>query len=69
MHDGAIATLEELVEHYDVGGSPRAAGAANARIKRLFLTPAEKIALVAFMKTLTSAPPPVQLITPPVLPQ
>ena len=69
MHDGAIANLEELVEHYDVGGSPRAAGAANARIKRLFLTPAEKSALVAFMKTLTSAPPPIQLITPPALPQ
>lgn len=69
MHNGSIATLEELVEHYDAGGSPQAPGAAHARIKRLFLTPREKAALVAFMKSLTSAPPPAQFITPPVLPQ
>jgi cytochrome c peroxidase len=69
MHDGSIATLEEVVDHYDAGGSPQAAGAANARLKRLFLSQEEKSALVAFMKTLTSARPPAQLITAPVLPQ
>jgi cytochrome c peroxidase len=69
MHNGSIATLEDLVEHYDAGGSPQAPGAANARIKRLFLSAREKAALVAFMKSLTSASPPAQLITPPVLPQ
>ena len=69
MHNGSIPTLEALVDHYDTGGSPSAPGAPNARIKRLFLTPQEKAALVAFMKTLTSALPPGQLITQPALPQ
>jgi cytochrome c peroxidase len=69
MHNGSIPTLEALVDHYDIGGSPEAPGAPNARIKRLFLTPQEKAALVAFMKTLTSALPPAQLISPPALPQ
>jgi cytochrome c peroxidase len=69
MHDGAIATLEAVVEHYDVGGSVQAVGAPHARIKPLFLTAQEKDALVAFMTALTSAPPPAQWITPPVLPQ
>jgi cytochrome c peroxidase len=69
MHNGSIPTLEAIVEHYDQGGSPQAPGAPNARIKRLFLSEQEKAALVAFMKSLTSAPPPAMLITPPVLPQ
>src|SRR5205814_10272399 len=58
MHDGSIPTLAALVEHYDVGGSTQAPGAPNARIKRLFLGEEEKMALVAFMKALTSSPPP-----------
>jgi cytochrome c peroxidase len=69
MHNGSIPTLEAIVDHYDQGGSPQAPGAPNARIKRLFLSEQEKAALVAFMKSLTSAPPPAMLITPPVLPQ
>jgi cytochrome c peroxidase len=69
MHNGSIATLEGIVEHYDAGGSPQAPGAPNARLKPLFLSFQEKAALVAFMKALTSAPPPASLITPPVLPQ
>ena len=69
MHNGSIPTLEAIVDHYDVGGSPQAPGAPHARIKRLFLNAQEREALVAFMKSLTSAPPPAPLITPPVLPQ
>ncbi|HXU79934.1 MAG TPA: cytochrome c peroxidase [Polyangia bacterium] len=69
MHNGSIPTLEALVDHYDAGGSPQAPGAPNARIKRLFLSAQEKAALIAFMKSLTSAPPAAPLITPPVLPQ
>jgi cytochrome c peroxidase len=69
MHNGSIATLAEVVEHYDQGGSPQAPGALNARIKPLFLTAREKAALVAFMKALTSAPPPTRFITPPALPE
>jgi cytochrome c peroxidase len=69
MHNGSIPTLEAIIQHYDEGGSPQAPGAPNARIKRLFLSEQEKAALVAFMKSLTSASPPATLITPPVLPQ
>jgi len=64
MHDGRFETLEEVVEHYNSGvnitstlapimlktdpnGNPT--GIANG----LFLTPTEKAALVAFLKTLT----------------
>jgi cytochrome c peroxidase len=65
MHDGRFATLEEVVEHYNSGvrrtetldpnlGKHPAAG--------LGLTVPERIALVAFLKTLTdnsfTAPPP-----------
>ncbi|MDB6129698.1 MAG: hypothetical protein JWM04_805 [Verrucomicrobiales bacterium] len=63
MHDGRFATLEEVVEFYNSGivnhpnlspplrnppGSPNPGGP-----KRLNLTPAQKAALVAFLKTLT----------------
>jgi cytochrome c peroxidase len=53
MHDGSIATLEEVVEHYNKGGTP---GAKNLspKIRKLNLTPAEVKALVAFMEALTS---------------
>jgi cytochrome c peroxidase len=68
MHNGALATLDDVVAHYNVGGSPQAPGAPAARIKPLFLTEEERAALVAFMKTLTSAPPPAQYLGAPVLP-
>ena len=69
MHDGALATLEDVVEHYDRGGTPEAPGVPSARMRPLFLDVNERAALVEFMKTLTGAPPPVQLTTPPSLPQ
>jgi cytochrome c peroxidase len=68
MHNGALATLEDVVAHYDTAGSPEAPGAAAARIKPLFLTAEERAALVAFMKALTSAPPPAPYLAGPVLP-
>jgi cytochrome c peroxidase len=64
MHDGRFATLEQVVEFYDSGvvahpnlspplrippGNPPASGTPL----RLNLTPQQKAALVAFMKTLT----------------
>jgi cytochrome c peroxidase len=51
MHDGSLATLEEVVEFYDRGG-----GDDDAKAEWLFplqLSAADKQALVAFMKTLT----------------
>jgi cytochrome c peroxidase len=53
MHDGSLATLEEVVEFYDRGG-----GDDPAKAEWLFplrLGADDKHALVAFMKTLTGA--------------
>jgi cytochrome c peroxidase len=52
MHDGSIATLEEVVEHYDGGGTERPS--RSDLIGPLGLTTQDKSDLVAFLKTLTS---------------
>ncbi|MDA9774489.1 cytochrome C peroxidase [Saprospiraceae bacterium] len=51
MHDGRFATLEEVVDHYDSGGfvTPN----RNELVFELQLTDEQKVALVAFMHTLT----------------
>lgn len=53
MHDGSLATLEDVVELYNNGN------AKNPRLDPLFkplnLTPQEKAALVTFLKSLTSS--------------
>ena len=51
MHDGSIATLEEVVEHYDSGGVDRPS--RSDLIRPLGLKPQDKSDLVAFLKTLT----------------
>jgi cytochrome c peroxidase len=68
MHNGALATLEDVVAHYNRGGSPAAPGARSAQIKPLFLTDDEQAALVEFLKTLTGTPPPAELTRTPGLP-
>ena len=55
MHDGSIATLEEVIEHYDGGGSPNPS--LDEEIAPLGLTAAEKGDLLAFLRSLTGAPP------------
>jgi cytochrome c peroxidase len=64
MHDGSLATLEAVVEHYDHGGVDRPS--RSDLMKPLGLTSEEKADLVAFMKTLTSDPNPTAV---PVLPR
>lgn len=51
MHDGSIQTLEEVVEFYDKGGIDNTG--KDPLLRPLNLTPAEKSALVAFLRTLT----------------
>jgi cytochrome c peroxidase len=51
MHDGSLATLEQVVEHYDKGGNPNPA--LDPDMKKLNLTAQEKADVVAFMKALT----------------
>ncbi len=65
MHDGSIATLEEVIEHYNAGGrtirsGPNAGVGADSPLKSEFLKPMglttqEKRDLVAFLRSLTDS--------------
>jgi len=58
MHDGSLATLEEVVEWYDKGGHPNPH--LSDRIRPLRLSTEEKADLVAFMKACTGPTPTVE---------
>jgi cytochrome c peroxidase len=64
MHDGSLATLEQVVEHYDQGGVDRPS--RSDLMKPLGLTAQEKSDLVVFLKTLSSNLSPTAV---PVLPR
>jgi cytochrome c peroxidase len=64
MHDGSVATMEAVVDHYNDGGIDRPS--RSVEIKPLGLTKEEKADLLAFCKTLTSNMDPT---TVPVLPR
>ena len=64
MHDGSVATLEEVIDLYDRGGIERPS--RSELIYPLNLTKDEKTDLLAFLHTLTSAPEPFAF---PVLPR
>lgn len=51
MHDGSLPTLEEVVDFYDRGG--RENPLVDPEMRPLKLTPDEKRALVAFLKSLS----------------
>ncbi len=51
MHDGSLATLEQVMDHYDKGGHPNPA--LDKEMKKLNLTAREKADVIAFMKALT----------------
>lgn len=51
MHDGSLATLEEVIAFYDRGGSPNPY--LDKEIKSLNLTVEEKADLLEFLKSLT----------------
>lgn len=58
MHDGSLATLEEVIDHYNDGVEPHPyldwrLKDSNGQPKKLGLNDTEKEALVAFLKTLT----------------
>lgn len=61
MHDGSLATLEEVVDHYDHSFIRRAS--LSSMIKPLFLTVEEKKDLVAFLQSLTSDEQPISVPT------
>ncbi len=60
MHDGSLATLEDVVRFYNQGGNPN--NFLDKRIKPLGLSPAECNDLVAFLKTLTGRAPAPQAL-------
>ncbi len=51
MHDGSLATLEQVVEHYNSGG--RAHPHRSPLVRPLGLTAGERADLVAFLRSLT----------------
>jgi cytochrome c peroxidase len=57
MHNGGIATLEDVVRLYDAGGAAQGfAGTKDPRMKPLGLSADEVADLVAFLKALTGNP-------------
>ena len=64
MHDGSLATLEQVIDHYDHAGVVRPS--RSDLMRPLGLTAQEKSELVAFLKTLTSDLGPTAV---PVLPR
>jgi cytochrome c peroxidase len=59
MHDGSVATLEAVIEHYDNGFVERPS--LSGEMRKLDLTREEKADLVAFLSTLTGENPPVNV--------
>jgi cytochrome c peroxidase len=51
MHDGSMATLSDVVDHYNSGGKQNKN--KSKLVKSLGLTEQEKIELIAFLKSLT----------------
>ena len=51
MHDGSVATLEDVIEFYDRGGNRNRY--IDPEIRPLHLSPAEKEEIVAFLRCLT----------------
>jgi cytochrome c peroxidase len=49
MHDGSLATLEDVINYYDRGGNQNPH--LDENIVPLHLTDAEKKALLAFLRT------------------
>jgi cytochrome c peroxidase len=69
MHNGIYQTLEEVVWHYNVGGSAAGSvGTSSKRLRPLGLSDAEQRDLVAFLKSLTGAPLPAGSVAAPSLP-
>jgi cytochrome c peroxidase len=60
MHTGALATLEDVVRFYNVGGGDSGIGTKHPALVQLFLTDDEEADLVAFLHALTGEPVPVE---------
>ncbi len=61
MHNGSIRAMTAVIEHYDHGYTQRAS--LSTEIRALHLTETDVLELVAFMQTLTSKDPAIELPT------
>jgi cytochrome c peroxidase len=61
MHDGSLATLEDVIDLYDRGGIDRAS--RDDQIHQLDLPQSDKADLVAFLQTLNGTPKPFPVPT------
>jgi cytochrome c peroxidase len=55
MHDGSVATLEEVLDHYAAGGRGHANPNKDPLIRKIELTPQNRVDLLAFLRSLTDA--------------
>jgi cytochrome c peroxidase len=69
MHDGSMTTLADVVWHYNQGIADQSnPGTPAASFRPLYLSGDEQSALVAFLESLVSAPPPESVLAAPMLP-
>jgi cytochrome c peroxidase len=69
MHDGAIATLADVVWHYNQAVPDESLpGEPAPSFRPLYLAEDEEYALVEFLESLTGDPPAASVIAPPTLP-
>jgi cytochrome c peroxidase len=55
MHDGSIATLEAVLDHYSAGGRAHDNPRKDARMKGFQMTPQNRLDLIEFLRTLTDS--------------
>jgi len=53
MHDGSIATLEEVLDHYSAGGRAHENPNKDRRMHKMDLTFQNRVDLIAFLRSLT----------------
>jgi cytochrome c peroxidase len=68
MHDGSITSLEDVIWHYNTGGSSNSPGSRAAEIKPLYLSDRDQSDLVAFLRALDTDPIAPEVVTAPTLP-
>ena len=57
MHDGSVATLEDVVKHYSEVSPDRLHSDGTPLVRALELSDGEKADLVAFLRSLDVEPP------------
>ena len=69
MHDGSLATLEAVIDHYNRGGSDSGGvGVPAAQIRPLYLSSEDRSDLIEFLKALTGEAISAELRSVPALP-